>query len=156
MSKIKIFLAVFAIVVIGAMATIYYYQNVPVTPEITQQSNEQEPTQNDNTNAPVIEESPSIEGPGTQDLNGMKYRIIYKTDAEGQPTAFEVLTGKINKEKTDLVAKQIIADITGTDPALKALILNFYSEGSLVDEHKIDVATISWTPEKTSIKMMGE
>jgi hypothetical protein len=97
-----------------------------------------------------------IEGPGTQTFEGVNYRIVYKTESEGLPVVFDVLTGKIDKQKVNSLAKKIIGDITGADLEIKMMTINFYSKMSLIDEQKVDVATIGWTPNETSVKMIAE
>jgi len=132
-------------------------ENTPVsgteTPENTPVSGTETPG-----GAAVTEEAPSekIEGPGTKEFEGMNYRIVYKTEVEGGGIIYDALTGKINKQKVDLLAKKIVADTTSADSKVNKITMNFYSKESLIDEQKIDVAIIDWAPNKTSIKMIEE
>jgi len=170
MSKTKIFIAVIAVAVIGVVAIILVSSKSPISPGVSEETGggtepvsetkapEGTPVSGTEVGGVPAEgaSSETIEGPGTQEFEGTNYRIVYKTDIEGQATVYDVLTGKINKQKVDSLVKKIATDLTGTNPELKKFTLNFYSKLSLIDEQKIDVATISWTPGKTSVKMIGE
>lgn len=161
MPKKKIFIAIIALAAIGAATIILVFSRFPVSPGVSEKTGGRtEPISGTEAlgGAPAAEEAPvaGIAGPGAQEVEGINYRIVYKTDIEGQATVYDVLTGKISRQKVDLLVKKIAADLTGTNPALKTFSLNFYSSQSLIDEQEVDVAAISWTADKTSVKMIGK
>ena len=182
MSKKKILITMIVIVAIGVAAIILASYKSPVSPGVSEETGGGEPTAGTETpegapvtgtgtpegtsvsgtevsgGTPVAEEASAekIEGPGTKELEGMNYRIVYKTEVEGQGTIFDVLTGKINKQKVDLLANKIVADTAKADSEVKKITMNFYSKESLIEEQKVDVAIIDWVPNKTSIKMIEE
>jgi len=172
MSK-KLIIAVIAVAAVVVVAIVIASYKSPVSPRVSEETGggttepvsgtetpENTPVSGTETpgGAAVTEEAPSekIEGPGTKEFEGMNYRIVYKTEVEGGGIIYDALTGKINKQKVDLLAKKIVADTTSADSKVNKITMNFYSKESLIDEQKIDVAIIDWAPNKTSIKMIEE
>lgn len=166
MSKTNILIIIIVIAVIG----IGIYFALPSLKPIVSPGAPEEtevPAETEVPEETPAEETPSgeeVEEPEVQKFQGIEYKIITEGQitettegiVSGKKMMYEVVTGKLNEEKTNALAKKIITDVTSKDSEINAITMYFYSDKSLVEEMKIDVAIINWVPNEITVKMIEE
>ena len=166
MSKKEILITIIVIAVIG----IGIYFAVPslkpiVSPGAPEETGVPAETEvPEGTPAEGTSSEQAVEEPQVQKFQGIEYKIITEGQitettegiVSGKKMMYDVVTGKINKEEADALAKKIITDVTSKDSEINAITMYFYSDKSLVEEMKIDVAIINWVPNEITVKMIEE
>lgn len=103
--------------------------------------------------------------PGAQELlESLEYKIINQGQitetAEGavseKKMVYDVVAGKISEETVKALAERIITEVTQEDEEIDSITLNFYENEGSVEGMKIDVAVVSWIPNKISVKMVED